>query len=70
MHVHTHTLRKKLPNAKPLQVHRALALGSSASHKTIKNNEGDIVMWLGAFLQGTVMEVAKAEYSDRAVQNA
>ena len=44
---HTHTLRKKLPNAKPLQAYGAL--GSSASHQAIKNNEGDIVMWLGAF---------------------
>ena len=62
------TLRKKLPNPKPLQANGAL--GSSASHQAIKNNEGDIVIWLGAFLQWTVTTVTMAGNSNGAVPSA
>ena len=61
---HTHK-SKKLLNAKPLQANGQLSF--SSGHQ---NNEGDIVMWLGTFLQGTITEIALTGSVNGAVQSA
>ena len=50
---HTHT-KQDAPKCKTLQAQGTGQLSFSSGHQ---NNEGDIVMWLGAFLQGTVIEI-------------
>ena len=53
-HTHTHTLGKKLKSKTPAGKRGIGQLSFSSGHQ---NNEGDIVMWLGAFLRGAVGEI-------------